>query len=120
MFTASGDERLEGVGVWVTSPAVRVTIDVYTGLADPTDPESGTQATAAHTEFDALNAGYLTPALANAVDLEKGQTFAVIVTETQLYDQQMGPYVVHHTARRRTPGGREPRRDAPLRQRSAR
>lgn len=88
VFTSSGDERLEGVGVWVTSPAVRVTIDVYTGLADPTDPESGTQVTAAHTELDALNAGYLTPALANAVDLKKGQAFAVVVTETQLYDQQ--------------------------------
>ena len=76
------------MGVWVTSPAVRVTIDVYTGLADPANPESGTRAAAAHTEFDALNAGYLTPALASAVDLEKGQTFAVVVTETQLYDQQ--------------------------------
>ena len=88
VFIASDDERLEGVGVWVTSPAVRVTIDVYTGLADPANPESGTRAAAAHTEFDALNAGYLTPALASAVDLEKGQTFAVVVTETQLYDQQ--------------------------------
>ena len=88
VFIASDDERLEGMGVWVTSPAVRVTIDVYTGLADPANPESGTRAAAAHTEFDALNAGYLTPALASAVDLEKGQTFAVVVTETQLYDQQ--------------------------------
>ena len=47
VFIASDDERLEGVGVWVTSPAVRVTIDVYTGLADPANPESGTRAAAA-------------------------------------------------------------------------
>ncbi|WP_147272880.1 lectin like domain-containing protein [Gordonibacter sp. 28C] len=86
VFTAREDERLEGVGVWVTSPATRVSVDVYTDLTDLANPESGTKAEAARTEFDTLYAGYLTPKLAAAVDLEKDRTFAIVVTETQLYD----------------------------------
>lgn len=86
VFTAQGAERLEGVGVWVTSPNTRVSIDVYTDLADPSNPESGTKAEGAHTEFDTLYAGYFTPQLAGAVDLEAGEALAVVVTETQLYD----------------------------------
>lgn len=86
VFIAKGNESLDGVGVWATSPETRITIDVYVNLTDPTNPESGTRVEAAHTLFDTLYAGYFTPDLAASVPLSTGQRFAVVISETSSRD----------------------------------
>lgn len=122
VFIASDDERLEGVGVWVTSPAVRVTIDVYTGLADPANPESGTRAgrSRPHGVRRAERRLSHTRAGKRGRPREGADVRRRRDRDAALRPAGVGPHVVHRAARRRATGGREPRRHAPLRQRPAR
>lgn len=82
VFTAMGHERLSSVGTWTTLPGMRVSIEVYVGLADPADPTSG--ALAAKSDYTISYAGYHTLDLANTVELQEGQAFSIVVSEREL------------------------------------
>ena len=79
VFTASGDEHLEAVGVWTTA-AADVTVEVYRNLDDPANPESGERMDAAATSV-ALGEGYAVVPLASPVELEAGERFAVVMAQ---------------------------------------
>lgn len=73
-------EELKAVTVSMLHNAdVSYTIDVYTNLKDPKDPTSGTKQEAATTKGTTSYAGIYTIPLENAIELEPGTTFSVVV-----------------------------------------
>lgn len=78
IFTAEGDEQLEAVSFYTTDAGARYTISVYTGV-DAGAPTSGTEVIAAQSGREAY-AGYHTVELEEAVPLEAGERFSIVVT----------------------------------------
>ena len=73
-------EELRAVNVSMMHNAnVSYTISVYTDLKDPKDPTSGTKQEKATTTGETSYAGIYTIPLENAVELEPGTTFSVVV-----------------------------------------
>ncbi len=83
VFTVSansgGDEILKAVSFETYSTVnADYTIQIYKGLTDMSKPNSGTLAAEQSGSYDCN--GYYTVSLDNAVELEAGDTFAVVVT----------------------------------------
>ena len=85
VFTAKNDanvqsETLSAVSISLTSMAnVSYTIEVYTNLADASNPLSGTKQEAATTQGTTAYAGVYTIELNDSVEITPGSTFAVVV-----------------------------------------
>ena len=77
VYTASGPQRLDAVGVGVASTDTNYTVSIYTDLTDPSDPESGTLQTTqtGKTSFT----GFYTIELDEQVLLKNGTKFSVVV-----------------------------------------
>lgn len=83
VFTTQGSERLNAASFWcLHSAGTDYTVQIYVGLTDPSDPTSGrlTATVRGTTGF----AGYQTVTLPTAVELRADETFAVIVTLTDV------------------------------------
>lgn len=83
VFTAHAEgakdgEELKAVSVFITAEDCNYTVDVYTDLKDPADPESGTKA--ASVTATTTYAGRYTVPLDKSVALEAGETFSVVVS----------------------------------------
>lgn len=78
VFTAREDTILSEVGFWTLEPDTDVTVRIYTGLTDPTDPESGTLCTT----FTAteIHRGYYSEALPDPVLVKKGERFSAVIS----------------------------------------
>ncbi len=75
VFTAESDTFIRSLGFWTVTGGVRYILYVYTGLADPADPTSGTLA--AKISGTQKYAGYHTVAPEDAIRLSEGETFSV-------------------------------------------
>ena len=74
-------EKLKAVSLSFSRDAsVSYTIDVYTDLTNTSDPTSGTKQDSATTTGTTAYAGIYTIQLENAVDLEPGSSFSVVIT----------------------------------------
>ena len=76
VFTAGGRERLDAVSVDTSFPDMDYTLKIYTDLADPSAPSSGTLS--ASQTGSLPYTGYQTVRLEKPVPLSAGQTFAVV------------------------------------------
>jgi len=77
-FTASGDQVLKAVSFFMMQNSnVDYTVRIYKDLKDPNDPTSGKVVSTISGKTDC--AGYYTIPLSTAVDLDKGETFSVVV-----------------------------------------
>ena len=80
VFTCDGDQVLDAVSITTFSVSdARYTVQVYTDLADPSDPTSGTPMLTSPKEGDIGPAGAYMIRI-DDVHLAKGQTFSVVVT----------------------------------------
>ena len=75
-FTANGNERLEAVSIGTFDEAVSYTLEIYTDLANATDPSSGTLRASQSGSFP--YGGYHTVRLSEPVSLSKGQRYATV------------------------------------------
>lgn len=85
VFTAHSGARtetVEAVSVGVGSANTTAKVEVYTDLADPADPTSGTKAAEASRNLT-FTGQYLIP-LNKKVQVSKGQMFSVVVTLTNI------------------------------------
>lgn len=81
VFTANGRETLDSVSFTTFTMAdARYSIMVYTDLSDPSDPTSGTPALRSPVTGEITFAGAYMVDLGQAVDLDAGETFSVVVT----------------------------------------
>ncbi len=86
IFTAHSEwgyygEEIKAVAFETSSSNISGRIDIYTGLSeDATDPESGILA--GSTTFETTYAGYYTIPLDEAVFVDKGERFSVVITNT--------------------------------------
>lgn len=78
VFTASDNQTLDAVGVWVPDDDIEVFIDVRVGLTDPTNPESAEPACSFHQSVECW--GWYTIDLPQTVAVDAGQTFSVVVS----------------------------------------
>lgn len=86
IFTAESNEQLEAVSFYTTDTSVKYTISVYTNLTDKTDPTSGTIQLEDYSGTE-VYAGYHTIELMNAIALQEGELFSIVVTlENSTYD----------------------------------
>ncbi len=86
IFTAEGNEQIEAVSFYTTDTSVQYTISVYTNLTDETDPTSGTIQLEDYSGTEDY-AGYHTIELTNAIALQEGELFSIVVTlENSTYD----------------------------------
>lgn len=79
IYTASGDQSLEAVGVGVADIDSTVKVDVYVNCDDK-NPESGILISKAETEKPFSYSGFYTIPLDNPVRLTEGMTFSVVTT----------------------------------------
>lgn len=77
VFRARADGTIDIIGTWATVRNCRVSVQVYTGLADAGDPASG--ALAASAVKTVGPAGYCTLELPEPVELTAGEAFSVVV-----------------------------------------
>ena len=75
-----GKELLSAVGFGTYSYNVDYSIQIYTDLTDPEDPTSGTPRLTNPVRGTLEMAGYHTIDLGEDIELESGETFAVVVT----------------------------------------
>lgn len=81
VFTAEGDELLGSVSFTTyTMAGVDYSVQVYTGLSDPSDPCSGTPALESPVTGTTGAAGCVWVPLGCTVPLDEGETFSVCVT----------------------------------------
>ena len=71
-------EKVKAASFYTKSANVDYTIDVYTKIKDPDDPESGTLRST--TTGTTTYAGYYTIPLSKEVDIYEGESFSVVVT----------------------------------------
>lgn len=79
IFTAKGDEDIKAFGILLSSANVDLSVDVYTGLKDGSDPTSGTKAISDH-RVSTSHSGYYTFNLPKSVRVMKGSKFGIVVT----------------------------------------
>ncbi len=78
VFTASGDQSLKAVSFFMMQNSnVDYTVKIYKDLKDPNDPTSGSVVSTISGRTD--YAGYYTLPLTTTVDLDKGDSFSVVV-----------------------------------------
>ncbi len=90
VFTCSQEEVLEAVSFYTTDVNTVYNVKIYTGLTDESDPASGTL----KEEINGIKSlpGYYTEVLPNAVKLDKGEKFSVVVyleNPTQIFTAQV-------------------------------
>ncbi len=78
VFTASDNQTLNAVGVWVLDDDVEVCIDVRVGLTDPANPESAEPACSFKYPVECW--GWYTIDLPQTVAVDAGQTFSIVVS----------------------------------------
>lgn len=78
VFTSEQAEQLEAVSFYTTDSDTRYEIDVYVNLTDPENPVSGTKAMQTLTGIKSYS-GYYTIPLLDAVPLQEGETFSIVV-----------------------------------------
>ena len=78
VFTASDNQTLDAVGVWVLDDDVEVCIDVRVGLTDPANPESAEPACSFSYPVECW--GWYTIDLPQTVAVDAGQTFSIVVS----------------------------------------
>lgn len=100
VFAAEEDQRIEAVGAWVMQENMRVSVRVYTDLADPADPESGTLASERTGLYP--NEGWYTIELDEPVPVDEGGTYSVVMTfEVEASDGSLWYYLpVEHASYR--------------------
>jgi C1A family cysteine protease len=78
VYTSTGNQMVEAAGIGIASVETDYTIEVYTGLTDVNDPQSGRlcSRTAGTTAFQ----GYHTIRLDEYVLVPKGDLFSIVVT----------------------------------------
>lgn len=98
VFAAEEDQRIEAVGAWVMQENMRVSVRVYTDLADPADPESGTLASERTGLYP--NEGWYTIELDEPVPVDEGGTYSVVMTfEVEASDGSLWYYLpVEHAS----------------------
>ena len=90
VFTACGsaagfDEEIHAVGLAVASADLSYEIQIYTGLTDPSKPESGRAALDQPQTGTTNLAGYYTVELDEPVRIRHGETFSVVITLENAY-----------------------------------
>lgn len=78
VYTGTGNQMLEAVGIGIASVETDYTVEVYTGLTDGNDPQSGTLCS--RTEGSAVFQGYHTIQLDEYVLVTEGDRFSIVVT----------------------------------------
>lgn len=102
VFTAKANgsrlEQLKAVSILLYNAGVRYSLQIYTNLTDPENPESGTPALSAPQTGITGYAGYYTIPLEEKITLEPGDTFALVFELSR--DSEEQPYVGCEYARR--------------------
>jgi C1A family cysteine protease len=85
VFTAkgplgSGGESLKAVSFYTPNSNVSYTVDIYTNLENPDDPESGEKCVEAETKGTTGYAGFYTVELNRSVFIPQDTTFSVVIT----------------------------------------
>ncbi len=78
IFTAEESQQIEAISTYILNPATDYEITIYTDLKDMSDPTSGTAS--AVTKGTSQLTGYLTLELDENVIVDKGESFAVVVS----------------------------------------
>ncbi len=79
IFTAADSDELAFVSFWSYNKVVDYTIKIYTDISGSTNPKNGTPVSAATTSGRMTVEGYHTVPLAQAVELETGEKFSVVI-----------------------------------------
>ncbi len=88
VFTAQSSEELKAVSFWTAQNYVDYSIDIYTDLADSSDPTSGTPTLATPITGTEDYCGYHTIELDEAIELSKGESFSIVVTLSAVAEDQ--------------------------------
>ena len=91
IFTATGTQLLKAVGVETQNPNINYTVNIYTGIADSSNPESGTLVRTQTGSF--TYQGFHTIKMDNPLTLTKGETFSVVI-KLESKDGKSGAYYV--------------------------
>ena len=91
IFTATGTQLLKAVGVETQNPNINYTVNIYTDIADSSNPESGTLVRTQTGSF--TYQGFHTIKMDNPLTLTKGETFSVVI-KLESMDGKSGAYYV--------------------------
>lgn len=82
VFTSTGEQEIKAVGVGISTPNTRAEAKIYTDLADPKEPTSGSLAATVSDEF--AHKGFYTLKLADedSVPVKEGDIYSVVITLT--------------------------------------
>ena len=78
VFTATGSQSIDALGVWVTEYDTTLDIRVYANLSDASDPESGTLVSSQREYVPSF--GWYTVDLDQPVSVSEGETFSVVAS----------------------------------------
>ncbi len=78
IFTAEEAQQIEAVSTYINNPATDYEITLYTDIKDMSDPSSGTASAVTKGTSDLT--GYITIELDDNVIVDKGESFAVVVS----------------------------------------
>ena len=91
IFTATGTQLLKAVGVETQNPNINYTVNIYTGIADSSNPESGTLVRTQTGSF--IYQGFHTIKIDDPLMLTKGEIFSVVI-KLESKDGKSGAYYV--------------------------
>ena len=91
IFTATGTQSLKAVGVETQNPNINYTVNIYTDIANSSNPESGTLVRTQTGSF--TYQGFHTIKMDNPLTLTKGETFSVVI-KLESMDGKSGAYYV--------------------------
>ena len=91
IFTATGTQSLKAVGVETQNPNINYTVNIYTDIANSSNPESGTLVRTQTGSF--TYQGFHTIKMDNPLTLTKGKTFSVVI-KLESMDGKSGAYYV--------------------------
>ncbi|MEF2587378.1 MAG: lectin like domain-containing protein [Butyrivibrio sp.] len=91
IFTATGTQLLKAVGVETQNPNINYTVNIYTDIANSSNPESGTLVRTQTGSF--TYQGFHTIKMDNPLTLTKGKTFSVVI-KLESMDGKSGAYYV--------------------------
>ena len=91
IFTATGTQSLKAVGVETQNPNINYTVNIYTDIANSSNPESGTLVRTQTGSF--TYQGFHTIKMDNPLTLTKGEKFSVVI-KLETMDGKSGAYYV--------------------------
>ena len=91
IFTATGTQLLKAVGVETQNPNINYTVNIYTDIANSSNPESGTLVRTQTGSF--TYQGFHTIKMDNPLTLTKGEKFSVVI-KLESKDGKSGAYYV--------------------------